>query len=224
MIRLLTAVSLLTCSLFGWASVYPDNYGGVPHPNFKQGDVIDHEKFNANNLSIKNAINANKAALPPANCSTDQIIKWDDTSDEWKCAEDSLNLVCAVGDTIRATASGWQCESVYDRIVAFARTDNWQWDALAPAPVSALFQSVSNFGSNSECYSQGATVACNFYVTSLPLGFLNLDSCLVGTSGMALGDNPSINKFENRISVSNIPAPASYSGSRFVVNLFCESP
>ena len=57
MIRLLTAVLLLTCSLFVWASVYPENYDGVPHPNFKQGDVIDHEKFNANNLSIKNAIN-----------------------------------------------------------------------------------------------------------------------------------------------------------------------
>ena len=57
MIRLLTAVLLLTCSLFGWASSYPNNYTGVPHPNFKQGDVIDHEKFNDNNLSIKNAIN-----------------------------------------------------------------------------------------------------------------------------------------------------------------------
>ena len=63
MIRLLTAVSLLTCSLFGWASVYPDNYGGVPHPNFQVGDVIDHEKFNANNLSIKNAIN--RVLSPP---------------------------------------------------------------------------------------------------------------------------------------------------------------
>ena len=57
MIRLLTAILLLTDSLFGWASSYPENYGGVPHPNFKQGDVIDHEKFNANNQSIKNAIN-----------------------------------------------------------------------------------------------------------------------------------------------------------------------
>ena len=57
MIRLPTAVLLLTYSLFGWASSYPENYGGGPHPNFKQGDVIDHEKFNDNNQSIKNAIN-----------------------------------------------------------------------------------------------------------------------------------------------------------------------
>jgi hypothetical protein len=63
MIRLLTAVLLLTYSLFGWASAYPDNYGGVPHPNFQQGDVIDHAKFNANNLSIKNAIN--RVLSPP---------------------------------------------------------------------------------------------------------------------------------------------------------------
>lgn len=210
MIRLLMAIGLALMTAQAFAQVQ------VPK-SYSDGEIIDADELNTNLKAIADAV-------PPRNCTTDQIIKWDDTNDEWKCAEDSLNLVCAVGDTIRATASGWQCESVYDRIVAFARTDNWQWDALAPAPVSALFQSVSNFGSNSECYSQGATVACNFYVTSLPLGFLNLDSCLVGTSGMALGDNPSINKFENRISVSNIPAPASYSGSRFVVNLFCESP
>ena len=70
MIRLVTAVLLLTYSLFVWASAYPDNYGGVPHPNFEQGDVIDHEKFNANNLSIKTAINENKAAIDTVLSST----------------------------------------------------------------------------------------------------------------------------------------------------------
>ena len=111
MIRLLTAVLLLTCSLFVWASVYPENYGGVPHPNFKQGDVIDHEKFNANNLSIKNAINANKAALPPTNCSTDQIIEWDASNEAWACANlsgpqlETVTVDCTAGFATPETCS-----------------------------------------------------------------------------------------------------------------------
>ena len=85
MIRLLMAGLLLCASSFGWASAYPEGYSGVPHDNFQEGDVIDHAKFNANNLSIKNAINGNKAALPPTNCTTDQIIKWDGSA--WVCAD-----------------------------------------------------------------------------------------------------------------------------------------
>jgi hypothetical protein len=56
MIRLLTAVLLLTYSLFGWASAYPDKYEGVPN-TFKDGDIIKAEDFNNNNESIKKAIN-----------------------------------------------------------------------------------------------------------------------------------------------------------------------
>jgi hypothetical protein len=47
MIRLLTAVLLLTYSLFGWASSYPDDYNKlIIHNN---GDIIKAEDFNNNN-------------------------------------------------------------------------------------------------------------------------------------------------------------------------------
>ena len=47
MIRLLTAILLLTYSLFGWASVYPDDYDKIIIHN--NGDVIKAEDFNNNN-------------------------------------------------------------------------------------------------------------------------------------------------------------------------------
>ena len=56
MIRFLAALLLLTYSLFGWASAYPDQYEGVPK-TFKDGDTIKAEDFNNNNESIKEAIN-----------------------------------------------------------------------------------------------------------------------------------------------------------------------
>ncbi|MCH1600898.1 MAG: hypothetical protein L7S70_11075, partial [Pseudomonadales bacterium] len=56
MTRLLIAGLLLSVSSFGWASVYPDKYEGVPN-TFKDGDIIKAEEFNNNNLSITKAIN-----------------------------------------------------------------------------------------------------------------------------------------------------------------------
>ena len=83
MIRLLTAILLLTFSHFGWAMAYPEDYNGVPHGDFKEGDVIDHTKFNQNHLSIKEAINDRVPV--PSNCSTDQIIKYDGGG--WVCTD-----------------------------------------------------------------------------------------------------------------------------------------
>ena len=68
MIRLLMAVLFLAYSHFGWAMAYPEDYTGVPHGDFKEGDVIDHTKFNQNNSSIKDAINDRVPV--PSNCST----------------------------------------------------------------------------------------------------------------------------------------------------------
>ena len=45
--RLLTAVLLLTCSLLGWASSYPDDYDKIIIHN--KGDIIKAEDFNNNN-------------------------------------------------------------------------------------------------------------------------------------------------------------------------------
>ena len=83
MIRLLAAVLFLIYSHFGWAMAYPEDYSGVPHGDFQEGEVIDHTKFNQNNLSIKEAINDRVPV--PSNCSTDQIIKYDGGG--WVCTD-----------------------------------------------------------------------------------------------------------------------------------------
>ena len=62
---------------------YPEDYNGVPHGNFQEGDVIDHTKFNQNNSSIKDAINDRVPV--PSNCSADQIIKYDGSG--WVCTD-----------------------------------------------------------------------------------------------------------------------------------------
>ena len=61
-------------------------------------------------------VNANfdaiEAALPPTNCTADQIIKWDDTKDAWVCATGDLaGLVCEEEDTITFRNGTWQCSS-----------------------------------------------------------------------------------------------------------------
>ena len=144
MVRLLAAVLLLTYSLFVWAMAYPEDYSGVPHDNFKEGDVIDHEKFNANNLSIKNAINANKAALPPTNCTTDQIIKWNGSA--WVCADsptpqivnnydldspESQTITAVCPEDTRLTGGGCIFAGLEDcvTVISSPRTDSYRCQA-----------------------------------------------------------------------------------------------
>jgi hypothetical protein len=110
MIRLLTAILLLIYSHFGWAMAYPEDYSGVPHDNFEKGDVIDHTKFNENHSSIKEAINGRVPV--PANCSTNQIIRYDGNG--WVCADDVLaTLNCDVGDRLVRGDNGWECSNSY---------------------------------------------------------------------------------------------------------------
>ena len=54
MIRLLTAVLLLTYSLFGWATAYPVDYDNMINHN--NGDIIKAEDFNTNNIIHKENI------------------------------------------------------------------------------------------------------------------------------------------------------------------------
>ena len=110
MIRLLMAVLFLAYSHFGWAMAYPEDYTGVPHGDFKEGDVIDHTKFNQNNSSIKDAINDRVPV--PSNCSTNQIIRYDGNG--WVCANDVLaTLNCDVGDRLVRGDNGWECSNSY---------------------------------------------------------------------------------------------------------------
>ena len=121
MIRLLTAVLLSAYSHFGWAMAYPEDYTGVPHGDFQEGEVIDHTKFNQNNLSIKEAINDRVPV--PSNCSTNQIIKYDGGG--WFCTNMpadgadgapgadgvAAGLNCTTDQSIVYRNGAWVCSS-----------------------------------------------------------------------------------------------------------------
>ena len=137
MIRLLAAVLLLTYSLFGWAMAYPEGYSGVPHDSFKEGDVIDHTKFNQNNSSIKDAINDRVPV--PSNCSTNQIIKYDGGG--WVCTD-----MPADGAPGADGADGVG----FPGVVATLRSSSLP-DLIGAESASSVFDAVSNIASNSEC-------------------------------------------------------------------------
>ena len=97
MIRLVTAVLL-------FASFHVVAQTKVPNV-FEDGTPASAAEVNAN-------FDAIEAALPPANCTADQIIKWDDTNDAWVCATGDLaGLVCEEEDTITFRNGTWQCSS-----------------------------------------------------------------------------------------------------------------
>ena len=94
MIRLLTAV-LLFASFHVVAEVTL-----TPLSNNTPADADD----------VMGNLNALNEALPPSNCTTDQIIKWDGSA--WVCAiGDLAGLVCEEEDTITFRNGTWQCSS-----------------------------------------------------------------------------------------------------------------
>jgi surface protein len=89
-------------------------------PNvFKDGTPTSAAEVNANFDTLESAIDSNdedfelfradtELALPPSNCSTDQIIKWNGSA--WVCATDPLaGLSCEEGQTITYRNGAWQC-------------------------------------------------------------------------------------------------------------------
>ena len=57
---------------------------------------------------VNENFDALEASLPPSNCSTDQIIKWDGLA--WVCATDPFaGLDCDVGGYLKMGDDGWQC-------------------------------------------------------------------------------------------------------------------
>ena len=73
MIRLLAAIGLALMTTQAFAQ--------IPVPkSYSDGEVIDADELNTNLKAIADAV-------PPRDCTTDQIIKWDDTNDVWVCAD-----------------------------------------------------------------------------------------------------------------------------------------
>ena len=100
MIRLLTAVLL-------FASFHAVADTEVPH-KFQQGEVIDAQKFNEDFDALEAAIDANAAALPPTNCTTDQIIVH--RNGAWVCSSPQVmtDFVMLENNTFEVYCSGGQ--------------------------------------------------------------------------------------------------------------------
>ena len=79
MVQLLTAIgfALMTAQAFAQVQV-PKSYS--------DGEVIDADELNTNLKAIADAV-------PPRNCTTDQIIKWDGSA--WVCASKAIvEVIC----------------------------------------------------------------------------------------------------------------------------------
>ena len=103
MIRLLTAV-LLFASFHVMAQKLLLN-------EFEDGTPAKAGEVNYNFDALNNEIAATKSVLPPSDCSTDQIIRWNGTA--WACATDPFaNLSCEAGDSLTYDGSEFTCECV----------------------------------------------------------------------------------------------------------------
>ena len=97
MIRLLTAIGLALMTAQAFAQVQ------VPK-SYSNGEVIDADELNTNLKAIADAV-------PPRDCTTDQIIKWDDTNDAWVCANlsgpqlETVTVDCTAGNATPETCS-----------------------------------------------------------------------------------------------------------------------
>jgi hypothetical protein len=66
----------------------------------------------ANADDVMGNFNALNNALPPSDCTTDQIIKWNGTA--WACTDDVLTtLNCDAGDRLVRGDNGWECSNSY---------------------------------------------------------------------------------------------------------------
>ena len=67
---------------------------------FRDGEVASAAEINQN-------FNNLASELPPTNCQTDQIIRWNGSA--WECATDSADLVCETGDLMQYLGDAWGC-------------------------------------------------------------------------------------------------------------------
>lgn len=97
MIRLLMAIGLALMTAQAFAQVQ------VPK-SYSDGEVIYADELNTN-------LNAIADAVPPRNCTTDQIIKWDASSEAWACANlsgpqlETVTVDCTEGFATPETCS-----------------------------------------------------------------------------------------------------------------------
>ena len=150
MIRLLTAVLLFAS--FDVAANDCDGFSPAPTKcdlnQLNNNEVADADKVMDNFNKLGDAVDA--LPTPPTNCTTDQIIKWDGTSDAWVCATDPFaGLNCDVGDQLRMGSGGWECRA--EPITASLTENSWAGYGGDFEYVVELFDSVNNVEPDSIC-------------------------------------------------------------------------
>ena len=142
----------------------PQGEQGPAGPQGEKGDTGDQGPAGAD------------GAAAGLNCTTDQIIKWDDANGVWVCATDPFaGLNCAVGDQLRMGSSGWECRA--EPLTASLSKNSWE--RLNIGSISAFFDNFSNVTSASYCELR----TCYIVVP----GVADHTSCVVQVSGDAVG-------------------------------------
>ena len=179
MIRLLIAVVLVT-SFNVMAQKLLLN-------EFEDGKPAKATEVNYNFDALNNQIVSNddefeqfrantEIVLPPSDCSTNQIIKWNGSA--WVCTSDPFaGLNCNVGDQLRLGSSGWGCRT--EPITASLAEKNWNGFGEELIPIRSFFESVNNV--SAEVSSCDAS-ACDISVPWVT----DHSSCVVQITGGAV--------------------------------------
>ena len=186
MIRLLTAV-LLVASFDAMAQKLLLN-------EFEDGKPAKATEVNYNFDALNNQIVSNddefeqfrantEIVLPPSDCSTNQIIKWNGSA--WVCTSDPFaGLNCNAGDQLRLGSSGWECRA--EPITASLAEKTWRGFGEELIPIGTFFESINNVSAEA---SSCDAIACDISVPWVT----DHSSCVVQITGGAVsGTAPDI--------------------------------
>ena len=212
MIRLLTMVLLFASSLV-------DAETQVPNV-FEDGTPASAAEVNANFDALESAIDGipagpqgpagpagaagaqgpagpqGPAGVSDLGCTTDQIIRWDDTGGTWVCATDPfVGLSCNDGDALRfSSTNGWQCTA--QPITAALVDTSFYPVGPSGADLSDSFDSFINVRPDTRCED----THCDIEV----LGVSDHNSCTVQITGNSRSAELTISTFVDRIRLEDM--------------------
>ena len=135
-----------------------------------------------------------EAGVTDLGCTTDQIIRWDDTGGTWVCATDPfVGLSCNDGDALRfSSTNGWQCaaQPITASLVATS------FDPLGGFLLSEIFDSFSNVRPDNICDE----LVCDIEV----FGVSDHNSCTVQITGNSRSSDLNVSTSVNRITLFDL--------------------
>ena len=136
------------------------------------------------------------AGVSDLGCTTDQIIRWDDTGGTWVCATDPfVGLSCNDGDALRfSSTNGWQCTA--QPITAALVHTSFRSVGPSGADLSDNFDSFINVRPDTRCED----THCDIEV----LGVSDHNSCTVQITGNSRSAELTISTFVDRIRLEDM--------------------